>query len=557
MAKFRQKVVTLGLTAVLTLSLAACGSSSYNATEMPSEAAQAAEIPSETTPSTTAPSTATPDMANQTEVAQTGINDVASAAVLSPNTPEMSATPIDTTIVTGDFIFNGDQFLLEIGEVDAGSIAISDAETLAKIGNDFNYSMSGKYHLTADIDLSDMNWMPIGGQVNPFSGVFDGQGHIIRGLTITGEVSNSGGGSNINYAGLFGRISDATIKNLGLVDTDIDVTIKKGLVGAIAGGGNQDEDFTISNCYNIGSVSAILISYGGSVGGICGNTFGNVTIDGCYNSGEVYALSKSGGSKVGGISGSGFRLLISNSYNSGDITASGQGTNIGGILGEANNSSIMNCYNSGNIECGDVGGANGGGICGNGTANISNCGNSGSVYCRAVGDVYAGGINGYNAENIENCYNVGNITSISDDNSGFKRKAVVAGISSNSKILNCYNTGSLSVTASDSNSVFLGAICAGETNRGTPINCYWRLESDQTMNGTALTTGKRGVGNADDTTTPISDEELKKSNSFNGFDFVGVWGFKPDENNGNPVLRCFYDTSLLHTQNKMSTVPQY
>jgi hypothetical protein len=52
MAKFRQKVVTLGLTAVLTLSLAACGSSSYNATEMPSEAAQAAEIPSETTPNT-------------------------------------------------------------------------------------------------------------------------------------------------------------------------------------------------------------------------------------------------------------------------------------------------------------------------------------------------------------------------------------------------------------------------------------------------------------------------------------------------------------------------
>ena len=60
-------------------------------------------------------------------------------------------------------------------------------------------NLNGKYHLTADIDLSDGEWTPIG----TFTGIFDGQGYVIHNLTITGKHQNSG---------LFSAIQNANIK---------------------------------------------------------------------------------------------------------------------------------------------------------------------------------------------------------------------------------------------------------------------------------------------------------------------------------------------------------
>jgi hypothetical protein len=72
-------------------------------------------------------------------------------------------------------------------------IEIDSAEKLASI----NQNLSGRYVLTADIDLNGTEWTPIGAFVmgggeegempDPaaaFTGTFDGQGHTIKNLTI-------------------------------------------------------------------------------------------------------------------------------------------------------------------------------------------------------------------------------------------------------------------------------------------------------------------------------------------------------------------------------------
>ena len=96
------------------------------------------------------------------------------------------------------------------------------------------------YTLEADIDLGGVTWSPIGKtSVSPFAGHFDGKGHTISGLAVSEE-------SDIYaYYGLFGCLSEATVKNL-TVAGEIFCTERTALVGGLAGAavGNT----TIENC---------------------------------------------------------------------------------------------------------------------------------------------------------------------------------------------------------------------------------------------------------------------------------------------------------------------
>ena len=62
----------------------------------------------------------------------------------------------------------------------------------------------------ADIDLSSVeNWEPIGNDSTKFTGIFDGNGHVIKNMTINRP--------DTNYVGLFGYTdSGSEIKNIGL-----------------------------------------------------------------------------------------------------------------------------------------------------------------------------------------------------------------------------------------------------------------------------------------------------------------------------------------------------
>ena len=116
--------------------------------------------------------------------------------------------------------------------VPAGYTAIYTAEDLNNIRND----LSGKYILMNDINLSSIdNWEPIGSDSARFTGTFDGNGHVIKNLTINRPDGQA--------AGLFGYTNKATIKNLGLENVDVSGNNN---VGGLLGWHYQA---SISNCY--------------------------------------------------------------------------------------------------------------------------------------------------------------------------------------------------------------------------------------------------------------------------------------------------------------------
>ena len=165
--------------------------------------------------------------------------------------------------------------------------------------------------LTADIDLGDYAWTPIGGTTTAkaYQGAFDGKGHTVKGLYINNATAT--------YQALFAYLKDATISN---------VTVE-------------------------GEVSAKQY-----VAGIVANMGANSTIDRCVSNAKITGAS----TYVGGITGyAGVQTAkVTNSYNTGNITGT---TNCGGVAGSNNASAVIeNVFNVGAVEGTTVGACVGG-----------------------------------------------------------------------------------------------------------------------------------------------------------------------------------------------------
>jgi hypothetical protein len=441
--------------------------------------------------------------------------------------------------ITGGFGSNG-KFLAPTDPPVAGSIPISNRTQLVAIAS----NLSGSFHLTADIDLGGMEWIPIGDDLfngNCFTGIFDGQGYMIRNLTITG---------NYSYAGLFGVIHNAKIRNVGLEGTYINTSdFPWGHnAGGICGMAISSK---ISNCFNTGNISA-RGSAGGIIGSLPGGLTNSVSTIHCtgniiihsYNTGNISASQA-----AGGISGHGHGVIISDSYNTGDVSG---GHVAGGICATANNSTINNCYNIGNVLADSYGGSYAGGICGAGTnSTISNCYNAGNIMASG-GSSSAGGICGKLSNDssiISNCYNTGTV-SASDASDTFGYAGGICGDAGGININNVYNTGGISVFSANP---YVGGICAFSSINSTTStfdNCYWNIDSDQVVNGVSrINENKRGLGDSGaDLTTSLTTAQMKQPASFAGFDFDNVWSIDPNINNGFPTLRVFEPTPPASTR---------
>ena len=184
----------------------------------------------------------------------------------------------------------------------------------------------GKYFkLTANIDLKNEEWTPIGTMLveegRPFQGTFDGGGHQITKLKITGG----------SYAGLFGYTEGAVIKSCNVTGEVNGYNCTGGIVGYAT------DNTHILNCSFQGNVEGD----GEERGGIVGSTSGGCEVSGCFVTGTV-----TGDREVGGIAGTGVGT-IKNCYALANVTATG--VNAGGIAGKAYNCTIENCYYSGDV----------------------------------------------------------------------------------------------------------------------------------------------------------------------------------------------------------------
>ena len=197
-------------------------------------------------------------------------------------------------------------------------------------------SYQGMYiMLTADIDLGNEEWTPIGTEGKPFRGTFDGSGNTISNLYIEKGFDNTVSNS---YVGLFGLTnSPAVIKNLDMENVDIQGSL---YVGAVVGNGYTGKE--ISNCHISGEIK---IDAWWWAGGISGNGY-VTTVSGCSVTGDdgSYIRANNEGSYIGGIWG--YRaegdLTISDCVVSGlDISGTDR---VGGISGIAHyQNTIQRC----------------------------------------------------------------------------------------------------------------------------------------------------------------------------------------------------------------------
>ncbi len=243
---------------------------------------------------------------------------------------------------------------------------IATPAQLAYLSASFAEYAGDYFRLTADLNLGARPWTPIGKHatyhdgtkyvVGEFTGVFDGDGHTISNLFVNVTAENL---STMPSAGLFGAISNATIKNLhvtGEVNSDNGGTtddllngIVRGAAGGIVGRTTAGESI-IQNCSFDGTVNK---TSGGGAGGIVGMTQNTVstTIDGCSVNGTITAVGTGAGGIVGDLrsGGSNIPVYITNCYTTGAVSG---GTGTGGLVGYSIvwgggvSTTIRNCYST-------------------------------------------------------------------------------------------------------------------------------------------------------------------------------------------------------------------
>ena len=195
--------------------------------------------------------------------------------------------------------------------------------------------------LTADIDMTGIEWTPIGigsGNVAPgataYTGTFDGQGHAITGFSAEGT----------GHLGLFGDTKGATVKNFSLSGS---LTVTGGYGG---GGVAWPINTTIENVH-----SALIVSVPNSgthhVGGVVGSARGNNTINKCTFSGSMTVAAGSTDNFAGIAAYITGGDKVTNCANSGNVTFKDQGCAAGGVVGYLNSTTatIQNCLTTGTI----------------------------------------------------------------------------------------------------------------------------------------------------------------------------------------------------------------
>ncbi len=219
------------------------------------------------------------------------------------------------------------------------AVEISTYEQFAAFAKAVNAGTAEAYasvKLTADITIpAGTTWTPIGSAANPYTGVFDGDGHTVSGLTASITAAEY---SPEAPFGLFGKTQGATIKNLKMSDTTI--SAPGGAGGGILCG--LAEKTEISGCTIDSSCS--IVSDGALIGGLACMLTGS-TVKDCVVAADIQL---NGQAPSGGYVYQAKGSQIINSVFKGTIKGTGAIVYTGGFVG-VNNGLIANCIYSGSM----------------------------------------------------------------------------------------------------------------------------------------------------------------------------------------------------------------
>ena len=294
---------------------------------------------------------------------------------------------------------------------EADPYLISNGWELAYLAYQINYGNSAQYNnkyyaLTADIDLGNVNWDPIGSIYNSsgaadmskaFIGHFDGRGYTIHNLFIyTSKYYHN------RFFGLFGAvISGGYVENVNVSNCNIEIDDDVQGMNCCGGIAGRTDNATIANCTVQGKIYASTSSTGVRVGGIVGHAMAGSVIADCYAEVTVSGYSSDNNAFAGGIAGNVENTTIARCWANATVSASGSGSvyvATGGIAGYAHASSVIyDCYSSGSVsgsnrrvECrvgGIVGAASG--------VTIARCYTTCTVFAKSEYYAIAGGVVGH------------------------------------------------------------------------------------------------------------------------------------------------------------------
>mgnify|MGYP004492579851 CR=1 FL=1 len=379
---------------------------------------------------------------------------------------------------------------------------IADGAQLAYLASEVNKGQpyeNACFVLTADIDLGNHDWTPIGNSFSDalfggtdysvFAGNLDGKGHTVSNISIGTESAPL----ESDVFGLFG-MTGGKLSNLNLNGVTIYGTAKNvsgyviGLAGALSGSASGP----VENCHVANLSLTVSTPDSGRaaaywIGGLVG-ALDSRYIDECSVSGKITETSGKG--SIGGLIGE-LGRAAKITYSHADVALNVKsdyygGANVGGLIGKGNGEKdpetvISNCYTTGNV----TGGAYSGG--------------------------FAGSLWGLN---IKNCYATGDVTG------AFASMATFAGTDAPAayaygSVTNCYTTGAVVGTASST----YAFACQDATARSPITNCYFA-------------DGNSALKNPNETAEPKTSEEMQTEefkDTLHAGDPLNGWIFREGE----------------------------
>ena len=323
------------------------------------------------------------------------------------------------------------------------------------VNSDSNNDCAGEcFVLTADIDLANNDWTPIGNSFADvlfdgpdyrlFAGNLDGKGHTISNISIGTESTPL----ESDVFGLFGA-TGGKISNLNLDTVSIHgvAKITSGYVIGPAGGLVGYSAGSIENCHVTGLTMDMNAQDGGIagaywIGGLVGALDGTQLINECSVSGSI--TEKAGKGSIGGLIGElgrAAKITYSHADVALDVNSNyNGGADVGGFIGKGNGKTdaetiIRNCYATGNVTGGAYTGGFAGGLWG---LNIKNCYASGNVSQAAAAMASFVGTDASDSNyygSITNCFTTGSVTGSSPFQYAFAEQSSAT---KRSEITNCY-----------------------------------------------------------------------------------------------------------------------
>ena len=285
-----------------------------------------------------------------------------------------------------------------------------------------------------DIDLSGIDFSPIGTSTTPFDATFDGNNHQIKNWTFSSDTNA--------HTGFFASTRfSATIKNLGITNESVTstATYAAGLVADANGG-------SIFNVFTTGTVTGAADYTAGLVGVTSGTS-----IKRCHSDATVLSSSRAAGLVGYDYSGG----TLSQSYATGNVT----GSSAAGLVSDLEGVSIDRSYATGSVT--------------------ATRGSAGGLLEEYIPD--AGG-------QITNCFSSGAISNGAGDAGGIIATLFSQG---NGTITNVYAVGHISSSSSHKG----GLIGDPVGNFGTVVtNAFW----DTTTTGVGTTAANAGTPETDD-----------------------------------------------------------